>query len=71
MLRHRERLHLLRNGSLDDIFELVFGVAAELAGVAVVGEWHGDEGEDGIDLFVLKICKRGIDIARDALNWTL
>lgn len=41
MLRHGKDLHLLRNGGLDDIFKPVLSMAAELAGMAVMREWHG------------------------------
>lgn len=41
MLCQTEDLHLLADGGLDDVLERVFGVAwAELARVAVMGEWH-------------------------------
>lgn len=32
--------HAVGDGLFDHLFERVGGVAAELAGVAVVGEWH-------------------------------
>lgn len=41
VLCQTEDLHLLADGSLDDVLEGIFGMAwAELARVAVVGEWH-------------------------------
>lgn len=41
MLCQAKDLEVLGDGCLDDLFEGVFGVAgAELARVAVVGEWH-------------------------------
>ena len=41
MLCQAEDLEVLGDGCLDDLFKGVFGVArAELARVAVVGEWH-------------------------------
>lgn len=41
MLCQAEDLEVLGDGCLDDLFKGVIGVAgAELARVAVVGEWH-------------------------------
>ena len=41
MFCQAEDLEILGDGCLDDLFEGVFGMAgAELARVAVVGEWH-------------------------------
>jgi hypothetical protein len=41
MFCQTEDLHLLADGSLDHIFQRVFGMAgAELAGMAVMREWH-------------------------------
>lgn len=41
VLGQTEDLEFLGDGQLDDLLEGVFGVAgAELARVAVVGEWH-------------------------------
>ena len=41
VLCQTEDLHLLADGGLNDFLEGVFGMArAELARVAVVGEWH-------------------------------
>lgn len=41
VLCQTEDLHLLADGGLDNFLEGVFGMAwAELARVAVVGEWH-------------------------------
>lgn len=50
MLGHGEDLHLLVDGSLDDFFQGICGMTTELAGVGVVGEWHGgsiDASQDG------------------------
>lgn len=43
VLCQAEDLHLLADGGLDDLLEGVFRMAwAELARVAVMGEWHLD-----------------------------
>lgn len=46
VLCQTEDLHLLPYSCLDHLLEGVFGMAgAELAGVAVVREWHLEEGQ--------------------------
>ena len=40
VLGHGVEIHLLADGCLDDLFQRVLGMTAELAGMRMVREWH-------------------------------
>lgn len=42
VLGHGVEIHLLADGRLDDLFQRVLRMTAELAGMGMVGEWHVD-----------------------------